>query len=73
MKTTLGLESKSASARNDRYVGSIIEQKQVKTAAMTNVLQRAWERLGGIKITEATDRVVLFDFENWETQKKIDI
>lgn len=50
---------------------SIIVQKQVKTATMDNVLQRAWEGFGGIKITEVVDRVMLINFENEETLKQI--
>lgn len=58
-KTTLDLESNTRSTRNDQYVRSIIAQKQVKMATMINVLHRALERFGGIKIMEATNRVKL--------------
>lgn len=64
-KTTLDLRE----ARNDRYVGSIIAQKQVKTATIYNVLQKAWEGFSDFRNREATDRVVMFDFAVEETRE----
>lgn len=63
-KTKLDLESNPISIRNDRYVGTIIAQKHVKTVAIINVLQKAWDGFGAVRITEVMDKVVMFQFED---------
>lgn len=70
-KTTLNLESNPSSRGNDRYVGVIIARKQVKAVAIISVLLKAWEDFGVVRIKETTNRVMLFDFDNEETQEQI--
>lgn len=43
----------------------------MKNAGITNVLHKAWEMFIVVRITEAADRVVMFDFVNEETREQI--
>lgn len=71
MKTTLDLESTPSLEGNDRYVGAIIARKQFKAVAIISVLHKSWENSGTVQIKEATDRVMLFEFDNEETWEHI--
>lgn len=55
----------------DRCVREIIAQKQVKVVAIISVLQKSWEIFGTVRMNEATDRVMLFEFDNKDTREQI--
>lgn len=48
-------------------MGMIISQKSVKIVAMTSVLKWAWASFKTVKISEASERVILLDLRRGRT------
>lgn len=70
-KTILDLTSNPQLTNNERYVGRIVSQKNVKPSTIQNVLKLAWAKYGKFRISEMEDKIMCFEFKNIEDKDQI--